>query len=226
MPIGNSDAARKEILARVRKHQGRGASSRPSQAERAAVETYIGAHPRGPLPPVEDDVVARFRGRAEAMQSTTELVERLTDVPAAAARYLATNGLPKAGCVWPALGGLDWAGAGLALEARGAEDRDLVGVTGVFAALAETGTLMVVSGPGTPAAASLLPETHIAVVPVARIVKHMEDGWARARAELGQLPRLVNFISGPSRTGDIDQTIVLGAHGPYRVHMILVRAAD
>jgi L-lactate dehydrogenase complex protein LldG len=85
---------------------------------------------------------------------------------------------------------------------------------------------MVVSGPATPAAASLLPETHIAVVPVARIVKHMEDGWALARAELGQLPRLVNFISGPSRTGDIDQTIVLGAHGPYRVHMILVRTAD
>jgi L-lactate dehydrogenase complex protein LldG len=128
--------------------------------------------------------------------------------------------------VWPALGDFDWAGAGLALEARAAADRDLVGVTGVFAALAETGTLMVVSGAATPAAVSLLPETHIAVVPVARIVKHMEDGWVLARAELGQLPRLVNFISGPSRTADIDQTMVLGAHGPYRVHMILVRAAD
>ncbi|HSD43755.1 MAG TPA: lactate utilization protein C [Burkholderiales bacterium] len=226
MTVGNSDAARKDILARIRAAQGRGASSRPSQAEIDAVKTYIEAHPRGPLPDVEDDVVARFRARAEAMQSTTEAVERLADVPAAAARYLAANGLPGTGCVWPALGGLDWAGAGLALEARGAEDRDLVGVTGVFAALAETGTLMVASGPQTPAGVSLLPETHIAVVPVTRIVKHMEDGWALARAELGELPRLVNFISGPSRTGDIDQTIVLGAHGPYRVHMILVRATD
>jgi L-lactate dehydrogenase complex protein LldG len=226
MTVGNSDAARKEILARIRSAQGRGASSRPSQAEIDAVETYLAAHPRGPLPDVGDDLVARFRARAEAMQSTTEMVERLADVPAAAARYLAANGLPRTGCVWPALGGLDWRGAGLALEARGAEDRDAVGVTGVFAALAETGTLMVASGPDTPAAASLLPETHIAVVPVARIVKHMEDGWALARAELGRLPRLVNFISGPSRTGDIDQTIVLGAHGPYRVHMILVRAPD
>jgi L-lactate dehydrogenase complex protein LldG len=224
--IGNSDSARRDILARIRKAQGRGASSRPSQAEIEAVETYIAAHPRGPLPDVESDVVARFRARAEAMQSTTEVVERLADVPAAVARYLAANALPRTGCVWPALAGLDWAGAGLALEARGSEDRDLVGVTGVFAALAETGTLMVASGPGTPAAASLLPETHIAVVPVTRIVKHMEDGWALARAELGELPRLVNFISGPSRTGDIDQTIVLGAHGPYRVHMILVSAAD
>jgi L-lactate dehydrogenase complex protein LldG len=226
MPIGNSDSARRDILARIRKAQGRGVSSRPSQAEIETVETYIAAHPRGPLPDVEDDVVARFRARAEAMQSTTEIVERLADVPAAAARYLAANALPKTGCVWPALAALDWAGAGLALEARGAQDRDLVGVTGVFAALAETGTLMAASGPETPAAASLLPETHIAVVPVGRIVKHMEDGWALARAEFGDLPRLVNFISGPSRTGDIDQTIVLGAHGPYRVHMILVRQAD
>ncbi len=225
MAIGDSDGARREILARIRRGQGRGAASRPSQAELAAVQTYVAAHPRGPLPPVEDDLVARFRARAEAMQSTTEMVERRADVPAAAARYLAAQGLPNTGCVWPALAALDWAGAGLALEARGAEDRDAVGVTGVFAALAETGTLMMVSGPDTPAAASLLPETHVAVVPVERIVKHMEDGWARARAELGRLPRLVNFISGPSRTGDIDQTIVLGAHGPYRVHMILVRTA-
>ena len=52
-----------------------------------------------------------------------------------------------------------------------------------------------------------------------------EEGWALAREELGQLPRAVNFISGPSRTGDIEQTIVLGAHGPYRVHLVLVRGA-
>jgi L-lactate dehydrogenase complex protein LldG len=223
MSLGSSDAARKAILARIRKAQGRGASSRPSQAEVEAVETYIARHPRGPLPPVEDDVVARFRSRAEAMQSTTDAVDRLADVPEAVARYLGANGLPREGCVSPQLGPLDWTGAGLRLEPRAAEDRDLVGVTGVFAALAETGTLMVVSGPDTPATVSLLPETHVAVVPVARIVKYMEDAWELARAELGELPRAVNFISGPSRTGDIDQTIVLGAHGPYRVHMVLVR---
>jgi L-lactate dehydrogenase complex protein LldG len=225
MPLDGNSAARKEILERIRAAQGRGASSRPSQAEIETVETYIARHPRGPLPEVEDDLLVRFRGRAESMQSTTELVDRIADAPAAAARYLAAAGLPRNGCVWPALGHLDWAGAGLALEARGAEDRDLVGVTGVFAALAETGTLVVVATPGTPSAASLLPETHIAVVPVSRIVRHMEDAWQLVRDELGQPPRLVNFISGPSRTGDIDQTIVLGAHGPYRVHMILVRDA-
>jgi len=79
-----------------------------------------------------------------------------------------------------------------------------------------------VSGPRTPATVSLLPETHIAIVAASRIFAHMEDGWDLARRELGQLPRAVNFISGPSRTADIEQTMVLGAHGPYRVHIIVV----
>ena len=222
MTIGASDRARAAILARIRDRQGRGAASRPSQAELEAIETYIARHPTGPLPEVEDDVVARFRARAESMQSTTDRVDALAAVPAAVSRYLKANGLPLAGCVSPRLATLDWAGAGLALEPRAAADRDAVGVTGVFAALAETGTLMLVSGPDTPATASLLPETHVAIVPAGRIVKRMEEGWALARAELGELPRAVNFVSGPSRTADIDQTLVLGAHGPYRLHMVIV----
>jgi L-lactate dehydrogenase complex protein LldG len=219
--LGNSDAARAAILARIRKAQGK--AGRESPAEQHAVETYIRAKSRGPVRPLESDLVARFRARAEGMQSTTESVASLADVPAAAARYLAALGLPTTGCVWPQLAALDWRGAGLDLEPRAARDADLVGVTGVLAAIAETGTLMVASAPDTPPSTSLLPETHLAVVPEARVVANMEDAWALARSTLGQLPRLVNFISGPSRTGDIDQTIVLGAHGPYRVHMILVR---
>jgi L-lactate dehydrogenase complex protein LldG len=83
---------------------------------------------------------------------------------------------------------------------------------------------MLLSGPDTFASAALLPETHIAIVPKARIVAGIEDAFALAKAERGELPRATNFISGPSRTGDIEQTIVLGAHGPYRVHVILVNA--
>ena len=89
--------------------------------------------------------------------------------------------------------------------------------------IADTGTLVLASGPDTPGTASLLPETHVAVVRAARIVAHMEDAFALARETFGQLPRAINFVSGPSRTADIDQTIVLGAHGPSRVHIILIR---
>ena len=80
---------------------------------------------------------------------------------------------------------------------------------------------MLVSGPHTPAAASLLPETHVAVLDPRRIVRAMEDAWALIRAEHGTLPRAVNFISGPSRTADIEQTLTFGAHGPYRVHVVI-----
>jgi L-lactate dehydrogenase complex protein LldG len=118
---------------------------------------------------------------------------------------------------------LEWRAAGINVESRAAVGSDLVGVTGAFCAIAETGTLMMLSGVRTPATTSLLPETHIAVVRTARIVRGMEDAWQLLRDEIGQLPRAVNFVSGPSRTADIEQTIVLGAHGPYRVHIVLVR---
>jgi L-lactate dehydrogenase complex protein LldG len=214
-------SSRDRILQKIRRLQGHGGDA-PSPAEREELETYLRRHPRGPLPEVGGDLVARFRLKAEASASTTDRVAAERDVPAAVARYLDAHKLPKSGCVWPALARLDWRGAGLALEPRAAKGEDMVGVTGVFCALAETGTLMMCSGAEAPASASLLPETHVAVVPAARIVPHMEDGWDLLRAEQGSLPRAVNFISGPSRTADIEQTIVLGAHGPYRVHIVVV----
>jgi len=210
--------ARERILERIRRAQGQG---EPAAAQRELVETYLRRHPRGPVPVFAEDRVERFRAHAQALGSTCDRVSSMADVPAAVARYLAAGDLPRRGCVWPEIAGLDWKGAGLALEARAAQGDDPVGVTGVFCAIAETGTLMLVSGAATPASVSLLPETHVAVVPVARIVAHMEDGWDVLRAERGQLPRAVNFISGPSRTADIEQTVILGAHGPYRVHVVL-----
>jgi len=78
------------------------------------------------------------------------------------------------------------------------------------------------SGPQSPATTSLLTETHIAIVSASRIVRGMEEAWRLVRTEYGKLPRAVNFISGPSRTADIEQTVTLGAHGPYRVHIIIV----
>ena len=214
-----SGDARKNILARIRKAQGRSAAAAPH--ELSAAQTYVNARQRGPMPPVTG-LLACFRAQAAAMLSTVDEVAQMTDVPSAAARYLQSNGLPASGCVWPALSHLEWKAAGFVLEARAAKDEDAVGITGAFAAIAETGTLMLLSGAETPSSNSLLPETHIAVVSSRRIVPHMEDAWALMRAEHGTPPRAVNFISGPSRTADIEQTMVIGAHGPYRVHIILV----
>jgi L-lactate dehydrogenase complex protein LldG len=210
------------ILGRVRARLGRDAAD--AEPSRAAVAAALAAKAPGPRPPPDADLPAAFRRRSEALASTVDEVAGLADVPRAIAGYLAAHQLPARAVCVPELAGLDWSGAGIAVEARGAVDYDLVGITGCFRAIAETGTLMLCSGPATPATVSLLPETHIAVVRAAQIVPGMEEGWAALRAEFAGPPRAVNFVSGPSRTGDIEQTIVLGAHGPYRVHVVIVRA--
>ena len=217
-------SARDNILARIRAAQGRAGA--PSLQERTAVAAYITAHPQGPRPQSDWEPVARFRDRALSLASTLTEVTSVTGVPEAIATYLTSHSLPPAAVCWPEFGTLDWRGAGLAVEARAAGESDLVGITGCFCAIAETGTLVLLSGPDTPPGASLLPETHIAVVNVNRIVPGMEEAWTLLRAAPGgAMPRAVNFISGPSRTADIEQTVTLGAHGPYRVHIVLISAS-
>jgi L-lactate dehydrogenase complex protein LldG len=213
-------SARANILARIRTRQGKAVS--PRNAERELVAQFIAAHPHSPRPQVDADVVARFRDRALNLATSVEDLASLHELPAAIARYLGEQRLPNAAVCWPEFAGLDWAVQGLQVEARAARDSDLVGITGAFCAIAETGTLMMCSGKDTPAVNSLLPETHIAVVSRSRIVAGMEDGWDLLRRDIGDMPRAVNFISGPSRTADIEQTVTLGAHGPYRVHVLLI----
>jgi L-lactate dehydrogenase complex protein LldG len=212
-------SARENILHRIRSRLGRPAV--PAAEEREAVQAHLSAHPASPRPRVEGELQARFRSRAESLTSTVEEVGGVGLAPAAIARYLARNALGSSAVCWPEFAALDWRAAGLDVQARPARDGDLVGITGAFCAIAETGTLMLLSGPRTPAAASLLPETHIAVLRAARIVRGMEEAWSMLRAEVGVMPRAVNFVSGPSRTADIEQTVTLGAHGPYRVHIVL-----
>ena len=212
-------SARESILARIRARQGKPVAR--TAAESDAVRSHIQAHSVSPRPRMEWDPVARFRERALGLASTVDEVETLEAVPTAVARYLRAHALPLAAVCWTELAALDWRAAGVGIEVREARDADLVGITGAFCAIAETGTLMTVSGRETPTTVSLLPETHVAVVRQSCIVRGMEEAWQLARSELGRLPRSVNFISGPSRTADIEQTVTLGAHGPYRVHVIL-----
>ena len=199
-------SARDEILERVRRGVGKGDFA----GRRAAAERYMAERKLGPQPMVSGDLTTRFREKAESLASTVAAVGDLSSAAAEAARYLQENGLPNAAVIAPELANIAWAEAGLTVAARSAVDADAVGITSCFCAVAETGTLMLLSGVATPATVSLLPETHIALVPTHRIVATMEHAFALLRAEHGELPRAVNFISGPSRTGDIEQTIVLG----------------
>lgn len=214
-------SSRDEILARIRQRLKR--SQRDAEAARRDIRSCLIRRQHGPRPRAPADLVERFCSKSVSMSGSVQRVGSIEEAPAAASAYLREQGLPLRAACWPRLAELAWATAGLHIEARAARDGDAVGITGAFCAIAETGTLMLCSGGDAPASVSLLPETHIALLYAERIVCGMEEAWDLARAELDTLPRAVNFISGPSRTGDIEQTIVLGAHGPYRVHIILVR---
>jgi L-lactate utilization protein LutC len=61
-----------------------------------------------------------------------------------------------------------------------------------------------------------------AELPAGRIVPRIKDAWDLLRGERGELPRAINIVSGPSRTADVEQTIQLGAHGPRRLHVLLL----
>jgi L-lactate dehydrogenase complex protein LldG len=226
-PLDDNRAARDAVLGGVRKALGRTA---PGESARAEALAYIAAHRQGPRPAMPADLVARFIERATDMASTVERIDAPGEVPRAVARYLDALDLPPAiagqksrgGVCWPEFASLDWDAAGLRIEARPTDGNDRLGITGCFCAIAETGTLVFITGAQTPTGTMLLPDTHVCVVRAERIVSGMEEAFARVRGEHGAMPRAVNLVSGPSRTGDIEQTIVLGAHGPFRVHILVL----
>ena len=213
--------ARDNILARIRKLQGRdGATSEAELAQVRAVmaEHRVGAHPAMPW----TDSVQRFKEQFVRLLCTHDEIASLNTLPAASARYLQAHSLPMQVVGWPEFAHLDWQGATVDYVNRPANASDASGITGSFCAIAETGTLLLLGSAATPKATALLPDTHIAVVRKERIVRTMEDAFALMRHEVGEPPRSTFFVSGPSRTADIEQTIVIGAHGPYRVHVILI----
>jgi L-lactate dehydrogenase complex protein LldG len=225
--LDDNRAARDAVLARVRDALGR---TGDRAAARRDAEAYVAAHAHGPRPALPADLVGRFVARAVDLASTVERIADRRDIPAAVARYV--NALhpagepapaqPHAGVCWPEFADLDWEGAGLAVAARPTVGDDRLGITGSFCAIAETGTVVVLSGADTPTATTLLPDTFVAVVRADRVVAGMEEAFALVRHERGDMPRAINMISGPSRTGDIEQTIVLGAHGPFRMHILVL----
>jgi L-lactate dehydrogenase complex protein LldG len=221
-----SGEAREEILGGIRRSLKRG---RLDAARETELRERVAAHRRNLIPAravALDDQgrVDLFVAMAEEVQTTVTRVNSPTAVPEAVARYLAAENL-AADLVLapdPSLDDLPWGARPLLRIRRGrAEEGDAVSLTPCFGAIAETGTLMLISGAGTPTTLNFLPDTHIVLVYADQVVATYEDGWDQLRAA-GVMPRAINLITGPSRTGDIEQRIELGAHGPRRLHIVLV----
>lgn len=230
---------RNDILGDIRRSLGRGG---PIDGERAAALRERMAKPRRNLIPARADLpqaemVDLFQTMAEGVFTTVDRVADMGAVPEALTDYLKRENLPAQVVMAPdaSLDSAPWDNQPLLEIRRGVPvEADMVSVTSAPAAVAETGTLAMFSGAGHPSTLNFLPETHVVVLPASRVAKTYEDVWDLIRQRMadgqneldGLPPRTVNFITGPSRSGDIEQTLLLGAHGPRRLHIILVDDDD
>ncbi len=183
----------------------------------------LAQRPIGPKPALAGPPLEVFVARAEAAGSS---LSRVTEKQAAAQAiigYLEDRGLPRELVVdsSPLLGNLPWP-ADVSVRQPPLRTEDQTALTLAYAAVAETGSLVLLSSAETPTALNFLPDHYICLLLANRIVAHLEDLWALMRAESRVMPRAVNLITGPSRTADVEQTIQMGAHGPRSVHIVLM----
>lgn len=223
-------SARDQILGQVRRSLGRDGPL--EGGARKAAEARLSDHPRGLVPERsksgKQELVRLFVEKAEAAACTVAEVGSLDAVPDAIGDYLAKENLPSAlkRGSHPDLEAVPWDNRPtLEVEKGRSHGDDAVSLSAAFSGIAETGTLALTSGPENPTTLNFLPENHIVLLRKSAIVGPYEDMWVKLRAARqkdGLLPRVVNMITGPSRTGDIEQTIELGAHGPLRLHILLL----
>jgi L-lactate dehydrogenase complex protein LldG len=199
-------------------------------ARNAAVDDRLRRAPKGVIPRrgqlPEAGRVALFQAMAEKVFATVTRVARSDEVPGAVAEYLRERNLPARVRMGEdlALIGLPWKKTALDVARGATGGNDPVGLSHAIAGVAETGTVVLASGRDNPTTLAFLPETHIVVVHAADIAGDYETAWGAVRAAYGkwQMPRTINWITGPSRSADIEQTLLLGAHGPQRLHIVVV----
>ncbi len=189
----------------------------------------MAAHPRQ-LIPARSQVphlaqIDLFIANVEREFGSVARVDGTAAVPEAVAFYLAAQNLPSDIVIapHPELRAMPWGDRPLLRLREGrAVASDAVSVQQAFAAIAETGTLMLPSAPERPTTLNLLPDTAIVVLQAERVVGAYEEAWDLLRREMGAMPRNVMLVTGPSRSADIEQALELGAHGPRRLHVVLV----
>jgi len=218
--------SREAVLGAIRRGLKRGPLSEDIVL---GLRARLAAHPRHLIParsaqprPAQ---IRLFIANIEKEFGSVARVGDLAAVPAAVADYLAAQNLPTefAMAPHPELRGISWSERPLLRirEGRG-EPTDAVSVQHGYAGVAETGTLVLPSAPERPATLNLLSDTAIVVLRASRVVGAYEEAWDLLRAERPDMPRNVMLVTGPSRSADIESTLELGAHGPRRLHVVLV----
>ncbi len=212
--MAHGSNSRQSILNRIRSFTGRDESGEAPQKSWSVPQP-------GYVVDFTKDLVTSFTSRLNAVHGTLQTVADFAGLPVAVHDYLSEAGQSNVQelLVHKGLVGLEWGNRSVSVRKAAKQDR--VSVTLAFAGIAETGTVVMTSSSDSPTTQSYLPDTNIVVLRESRLLATMESLWPL----LEHQPRALNFITGPSKTADIEQTIVYGAHGPRRFHVILVKNA-
>ncbi len=197
-----------------------------------AVRSRLEQHPAGVIPARgQGDAGAKvttFCAEVERTGASLSVVASSAEVPAEVAHFLRELSLPAIIRVGAdaRLEAMPWGNTALEVTKGASDGHDQSAVSAALAAVAETGTLALVSGTDNPTTLNFLPDSHIVVLYAEDVVGDLETVFERVRARYGagKMPRTLNFITGPSRSADIEQTLLFGAHGPRRLHIVLVDA--
>jgi L-lactate dehydrogenase complex protein LldG len=207
-----SDGGRAQILGAVRSAlKARSASPRPSH--------LVPQRARLQAPELRALFVAQAEGAGAKVQSVADDAALAEALRALAAAH---GGVPVVAPASP-LANLPWGASAPAL--RPVESGDALAVSTAVAGLAETGSLALASGPENPVLSAFLPEHHAVVLPASALLGPSEDLWAFLREQAGAkglvFPRTLHWITGPSRSGDIEMTMLFGAHGPLSLTIFI-----
>jgi len=222
-------SARDDVLANIRRSLG---VTGKEATRRGIVAARLQDGARGPIPARGQGSpaarMATFIAEAQRVSASVVVLDNAAAVPAEVARYLRDSNLPLEVRIGAdaRLADLDWRGGGMTTIPGASAGADLSAVSHAFAGVAETGSLVVLSGADNPVTLNFLPDNHIVVLSAADLFGDLESVWTKMRRDLGKgvMPRTVNIITGPSRSADIEQTLLLGAHGPRRLHILVTLA--
>lgn len=165
--------------------------------------------------------VSTFVDEAQRAGAHVVYLHAMDDVPKAVSGVLQEVGVSRLKIApHTELQAMDWSTMDVKFGMGSGDDK--AGLSMAYAGVAETGTLVLCSGPQTPTTLNFLPDTHMVVLRTSLLEASYEDVWTHLRADKVRLPRTVNWITGPSRTADIEQTILMGAHGPRKLVIVLV----
>ena len=217
--LKSSQTARQKVFEDIRRNLDQFDTRTKAEVERKYHQVHSTQTPR---PVVDGWLVDRFIDKHAAVNGTCQVVRDHAMVPGAVADFLDTHDLPSRMIMGKSrfLSNFDWP-KHWQISRRIAEKTDVVAVTDSLCAIAETGTIMLVSSPDASSTHAFVPENHIVVINAGQVVRHLEDALQLAALQIDSRSSGIHMITGPSKTADVEQTIQYGAHGPRRLHVII-----